>query len=190
VATIERVLIKQHSVTALDIVTPQFAYILGISFGVPLLETQNHEYVVAHFQRWLESPDGDEEWKMLMRWAEPTKIVQLIRDAANENQKTINLLNRVLDKVYYIANEVIFKPGANSEIEYKALDGITPVETGKEALTNIVEQNKDRPTANSNPDIILKVGHPVAQFKASMKPPISSRSVPEVVLQQFAAAQM
>jgi hypothetical protein len=71
-------------VTALDLITPQYAYVLGLSFGVPLLETQNREYVIVHFQKWLNSPEGDKEWKILLRWAEPVRIVRLIRDGTSQ----------------------------------------------------------------------------------------------------------
>lgn len=72
---------------------------------------------------------------------------------------------------------------------------IPRIETARDALTDIVEQNKNRPTSKSNSDLISKVGHPVGKFKASMKPPITfprslPSKMPEIVLQQFAAAQM
>jgi hypothetical protein len=86
-------------VTHLDLVTPQYAYVLGASFGVPLLESTSREYVVVHFRKWLQSPSGEREWCTLLRWAEPKKIFELIRDATDEVHKTTEAQTAVFESL-------------------------------------------------------------------------------------------
>jgi len=97
--------IVQLWVTYLGLVTPQYAYVLGASFGIPLLETTNRNYVVAHFQKWLESPSGKQEWKTLLKWA-PTKIFDLVRDATKKTYATVELQNSIITGVCSQANQV------------------------------------------------------------------------------------
>lgn len=80
-------LISQYYVTSLDLVTPQYAYVLGADFGVRLLKTANRHYIVIHFQKRVQSIYGPQEWNMLLKWTEPTKVYELVRDATKRKTK-------------------------------------------------------------------------------------------------------
>jgi len=94
------VLMGQHHVTSLDLVTPQYAYVLGASFHVPVLENANRDYVIVHFQKWLQSPRGRQEWDMLVKWTEPIKVFELVQDAANAVYGRYEVQGKILKDVF------------------------------------------------------------------------------------------
>lgn len=93
---------SQRWITSMDLVTPQYAYVLGASFGVSLLEHKNRPYVIIHFNKWLQSPQGQQEWNTLERWGDKSKLFELVREAMknissrSESQEAI--LNSTLPK--------------------------------------------------------------------------------------------
>jgi hypothetical protein len=90
-------LILQYIIAGQDLVTPQYAYALGASFGIPVLEKANRPYVVKYLNNWLEDPRGQEEWKILIRWcSDHTKLTSLVRDALEIARQEVGILDEIL----------------------------------------------------------------------------------------------
>ena len=71
----------ENAVKLNNIVTPQYAYVLGASFDVPMLENENRDYVVHFLKEWLDDPSGQQEWNVLLKWCrDPAKPFNLVRD--------------------------------------------------------------------------------------------------------------
>jgi len=92
----------------MDLITPQKAYVLGAGFGIPWLEDRNRDYVVVHFQKWLQSPTGRQEWNTLVKWAEPVKVFELVRDATKQISSRLEAETSVLALIYPQTKQVQF----------------------------------------------------------------------------------
>jgi hypothetical protein len=90
----------------MDLMTPQYAYVLGASFGVPLLEDRNRPYVIIHFNKWLQSPRGQQEWNTLERWAAKSKLFELVREATENISSRSERQEAILSSTLVKATEV------------------------------------------------------------------------------------
>jgi hypothetical protein len=64
------------------------------------MEKENRDYVPIHFLKWLDSPTGQREWNTFVRWAEPAKVFELVRDATRRINNIAETQKAVLDKVF------------------------------------------------------------------------------------------
>lgn len=61
-------------------VNPEYAYVLGACFNVPMLEDKYRTHVVADFGNFLSISKTENYFNMLIRWC-PQKIAPLVEDS-------------------------------------------------------------------------------------------------------------
>jgi hypothetical protein len=75
-------------------------YVLGASFGVPMMETAHRQHVVTNFENFLQNSQKENNYfNMLGRWC-PEKVAALVMDVmAHERTKAAVLENAYKEKI-------------------------------------------------------------------------------------------
>jgi hypothetical protein len=74
-------------------IDPEYAYVLGACFNVPMLEDKYRTYVVADFGNFLSISKTENYFNMLIRWC-PQKIAPLFEDSLAYKEVTPSFVHQ------------------------------------------------------------------------------------------------